>query len=352
MNYESLSTVVVLVILVLVVAVWLPNKTDASMRHVEEHREDRLSPSLRLIDVGSGTRFSDARTPRTKGIAMQPEHTVGELTDQRIARVRAMRKAAVARRQIVVAVLAVITIVVLGLAIGLRFSPFFALIPAALLGVVLALGVRAAGQARRWEQRVAKVKAERRAEESRRAQAASKANVKPQFTALSVDDAPEVKTGAAQDESPTEPMEQREIRRVLHDAAVAKSRREQPDATTQLAQVTAAPALEAGDVAAAQDLISFSLGAEPVAAEPEPQAEVEAVAEPVSLEIKSTRQVAKAEPVDEDTRARLTREAHESVMADAVAFHEAESRAEVEPPAATSDSLSVGLEAIFARRVS
>lgn len=390
MYVESLSTIVVLVILVLVVAVWLPNRTAKSMRHVEEHREDRFSPSLHLIDADSGTRFSDAHTPRTKGVAMQPmDQAVQGATPQHIARVRELRRAAVRRRQIIVAVLAVVTIVVLGLAFGLKFSPLFALIPAALLAGVLALGARAAAQARQWERKVAD-QAARTGKDSKTSKAAKAASAdtaaavnaaRQEFVPMSVDGAPAA-TSIADD--PTEAMEKREIRRVLRDAALEQQRRreerasaaaasaaqaasaveaampaesvsrpesesvesavsvELSDATNELTEISPAPALEAFDMAASQDLISFSLGAPR-------DGETPKTAEPESLEIKSTRQVAKAEPVDEAKRAQLAEEAV-SAFADAAAFHDAEEQAEVEPPAATSDSLGAGLDAILTRR--
>ena len=70
MGYESLSTVIVLVIVVLMLAVWLPRRTVNGMKHVMEHREDRYSSSLHLVDADSGTKFSDVRTPQAKGAIM------------------------------------------------------------------------------------------------------------------------------------------------------------------------------------------------------------------------------------------------------------------------------------------
>lgn len=43
MGYEQLSTVIVLIIVLIGVVVWLPIRTSNSMRHVEEHRDDRYS---------------------------------------------------------------------------------------------------------------------------------------------------------------------------------------------------------------------------------------------------------------------------------------------------------------------
>ena len=141
MGYESLSTVVVLVIVVIIMAGWLPTRTVKGMRKVAEHREDRYSSSLHLVDKDSGTRFSDERTPPAKGIIMQSDHTRGaKYSSEHIARVRQLRRAAIRRRRIIVITLLAITVLVLGISFPLKFSPLFALIPAALLAVVLALG--------------------------------------------------------------------------------------------------------------------------------------------------------------------------------------------------------------------
>lgn len=45
MGYESLSTVVVLVIVAIIIVVWLPVRTANGMKRVDEHRQDRYSPS-------------------------------------------------------------------------------------------------------------------------------------------------------------------------------------------------------------------------------------------------------------------------------------------------------------------
>ena len=41
MGYESLSTVVVLVIVAIIIVVWLPVRTAHGMTRVDEHRQDR-----------------------------------------------------------------------------------------------------------------------------------------------------------------------------------------------------------------------------------------------------------------------------------------------------------------------
>lgn len=491
MGYEQLSTVIVLVIVLIGIVAWLPVRTAKSMRHVEEHREDRFSSSLHLVDEHSGTRFSDEGT-YAKGVLMQPnERRTNKLTPERIAEVRRLRRRAVRRRQILVVSLLLVAIVVAAIAFPLHFNPWFALIPVALDIVVLVLGARAAGQAREWERKVAKARArERRSRMAKtRAQArtvdaqtaAVKAEVegmarsaKAMASALAEEPA-DAAPSAKGEEVPTAEMERREIRRVLRQAEIEQrqalaahgkldapdvqvvdvaaaqaaaqpgvsagvsatmqsqsasspgseavqvvSRAEGPqtaapsaaakpaddararsaavipaDATTELAEVRPAKALDAFDMAiASQDLISFSLGEPRNVHQDQPDA-------PESREIKSTKQVAKADPVDADEERRLAGEARMetkpaetqaepsaasagaepsadvattadtatadtsgndgSVIAampqnagvsDVAAFHESEEQARVAVPAATSDSLGNNLQAILDRRSS
>ena len=392
MGYESLSTVIVLVIVVLMLAVWLPRRTVNGMKHVMEHREDRYSSSLHLVDADSGTKFSDVRTPQAKGAIMQPSQPHKAMSAaEHIAQVRRMRREAARRRAIIAGVLAAATVVVIVLAVVLRFSPLFALIPGGLLLVVVGLGVNAARHARAWERKVA----ERRA---RRLQAKP---VQPAAQTREQD------ASAA----PTEAMEQREIRRALRESEEEKARiqarrearradvvdvesvvveertdddrivtqrddaphAEVPhaeneqvvpaDATTELDEVRPVQALDAFEVATSQDLISFTLGEPRNGFDVRPEA-------PESLEIRSTRQVAKAVPVEEEPADAQSEPAAQEAPAaqdepvvqgaqdaqddvadsEGVSFHDAEVAAQVEAPVATSESLGTGLEAILARR--
>ena len=157
MGYESLSTVVVLAIVVILMVGWLPRRTVKGMKRVIEHREDRFSPSLHLVDADSGTRFSDVSTPQAKGAIMQSsEAQGGRMSEEHIAQVRTLRRAAIRRRRIIVVALAVTTIAVIVAAVALHFSAWFALIPAVMLVAVMTLGVRAAKPAREWEQKGAR----------------------------------------------------------------------------------------------------------------------------------------------------------------------------------------------------
>ena len=103
------------------------------------------------------------------------------------------------------------------------------------------------------------------------------------------------------------------------------------------------------DAAGAPDLISFSLGTPRDGYDAAPAA-------PESLEIRSTRQVAKAvpqTPADEDGEDVTDAVEPDRTVTDAQvepSFHEAEVVSEVDAPAASGDSLGTGLDAILARR--
>ncbi|MBT1177422.1 hypothetical protein [Bifidobacterium callimiconis] len=104
---------------------------------------------------------------------MQSGAQATKLDDKRIEHVRALRRAAIRRRQILVGSLLAVAIVVFVLALLLHFSPLFALIPVVLDVIVLALGVRASKQAREWEHKVAAAK-RRAAKKSKASGAAAK----------------------------------------------------------------------------------------------------------------------------------------------------------------------------------
>ena len=387
MGYESLSTVVVLAIVIILMVFWLPKRTVKGMKRVIEHREDRFSPSLHLVDADSGTRFSDETAAKAKGAIMQSNEThEGKLTDERIAHVRALRRAAIRRRRIIVVSMLVITIVVLMCAFVLHFSPLFALIPASLLAGVLALGVRAAKQAAAWERKVAKYRSKMR----KRAMA-ERARLREQELA-------EIRR-IAESQVPTDVMPEGEIRQAIdrgkadRDVVVSKRKEEteaksaaEPnvvdaqvvpdkknglsihDERDEIAKTEGVDACDADSSAvagASQDLISFSLGS------PRNGNDI-APAAPESMEIKSTRQVAKAVPptastvsdnveplivptdaissMDSDEAAARVEAGVHLQDVDTVGFHDSEVSADVEAPSVTSDSLGVGLASIMARR--
>lgn len=390
MGYESLSTVVVLVIVIIAIVVWLPARTANGMKRAAEHRQDRYSPSLRIVEAEDGRRFGDIEPYQAKGAAMPASTQSARLTTEHIAHIRELRRESIRRRQILVASLLAVAIVVFALAFIVHYSPLFALIPLALTAAVLAMGANAARQARQWERRVSRY--EQKKTSATPAQQGQIDSPAKNHAAESA--APAVQTSRA-DGAATEVMEQRQIRRVLHDAEVeqakakalreaqAKADREAAapqaadhseaetpsltvrderdahdsvadDATSELASVQPARALDVFDMATSQDLISFSLGAD--------HAEDNA---PESLEIKSTRQVSKATPAEPEMVNKLIDEAKAVKASDDASaakaqadhsaaqpesFHEHEERAEVQAPVATSESLSVGLDSILARR--
>lgn len=408
MKYESLSTIVVLVIIGIIMAVWLPKRTVNGMKQVVKHRSDRYSSSLHLVSEESSTRFSDVRTPQAKGAIMPATQTDHEKNRAYIAQVRGLRRAAARRRRWLAGGLLAAAVVALVLAIALHFSPFYALIPAALCAVVCSLGVRASKQARAWEAKMAAKERDRKRKTAAVAKRAAKQRAQ-QAAAQVAAAAPH------EEDARTDVLEQREIRRALHQgrieqqealarrqaeqAALAAQSKVQPaqpaaaksaeqpavvsenhrmhaqlvvrdhdtayplDETNELSRVSPASAVDAFDMAVNQDLISFSLGS------PRNGVEIEQD-DALSLEIKSTRQVAKAtpraaepnaesvpaasdaaEPAEESgqTDAKAA-QPNRAAVNDSVAFHETEASAAVEAPDETSDSLGSSLETILARR--
>lgn len=476
MGYESLSTVVVLVIVAIIIVVWLPVRTANGMKRVDEHRQDRYSPSLHIVDAENGRRFGDIKPHKAKGAAMPASTPSARLTPEHIAHVRKLRRAAIRRRQILAVCLLAITVLVFAVSFPLHFSPLLALIPFVLLLLLLVLGANASRQARQWERKVVRYErthsgtgwSKKPSAESKDSKRVNKAEPVAAVTA----------PAEQIEDAVTEVMEQRQIRCALRDAEIeqakakalrqsaaayqaagehakqpdksdtAQSAADKPaaepsamvdesagrksaaetsessaapdasartdkstksdksvaprvepsltvrderderddaaaDATSELASVRPARALDVFDMATSQDLISFTLGGEHNADNA-----------PESLEIKSTRQVSKAEPVEPAVaeklidEARAVKAADDAKAADAgkavgagnavdaeseqrddadtnvatdagdeaanaaqrAAFHESEEHADVEAPAATTDSLGAGLDSILARR--
>lgn len=476
MGYESLSTVVVLVIVAIIIVVWLPVRTANGMKRVDEHRQDRYSPSLHIVDAENGRRFGDIKPHKAKGAAMPASTPSARLAPEHIVHVRELRRAAIRRRQILAVCLLAITVLVFAVSFPLHFSPLLALIPFVLLLLLLVLGANASRQARQWERKVVRYErthsgtgwSKKPSAESKDSKRVNKAEPVAAVTA----------PAEQIEDAVTEVMEQRQIRCALRDAEIeqakakalrqsaaayqaageyakqpdksdtAQSAADKPaaepsamvdesadrksaaetsessaapdasartdkstksdksvaprvepsltvrderderddavaDATSELASVRPARALDVFDMATSQDLISFTLGGEHNADNA-----------PESLEIKSTRQVSKAEPVEPAVaeklidEARAVKAADDAKAADAgkavgagnavdaeseqrddadtnvatdagdeaanaaqrAAFHESEERADVEAPAATTDSLGAGLDSILARR--
>ena len=476
MGYESLSTVVVLVIVAIIIVVWLPVRTANGMKRVDEHRQDRYSPSLHIVDAENGRRFGDIKPHKAKGAAMPASTPSARLTPEHIAHVRELRRAAIRRRQILAVCLLAITVLVFAVSFPLHFSPLLALIPFVLLLLLLVLGANASRQARQWERKVVRYE---RAHSGTGWSKKPSAESKDSKRVNKAEPVAAVTAPAEQiEDAVTEVMEQRQIRCALRDAEIEQAKakalrqsaaayqaaaehakqseksdtaqsaadtpaaepsamvdesadrksaaetsessaapdasartdkstksdksvapRVEPsltvrderderddaaaDATSELVSVRPARALDVFDMATSQDLISFTLGGEHNADNA-----------PESLEIKSTRQVSKAEPVEPavaeklidearavkaaddakaadagkavgagnavDTESEQRDDADTNVATDAgdeaanaaqrAAFHESEERADVEAPAATTDSLGAGLDSILARR--
>ena len=459
MVYESLSSIVMVVIAAILVLAWLPGRTVRGMKRASEHRQDKLSTSLHMVGEQDGMRFGDAGPQTAKGVVMQQKQqdkaSLGEA--QRIRRVRQMRREAIRRRRILVVSLLVVTALVAGFSFPMEYSFWFMLIPLALTVMVLIAGAHASAQARAWEANLARRKALQRRQ---RAASLTKGGGRPSGRAA-VAPADGGESVGSPSEIATDVLDQQEINRTIakarEDKRAALSARKrktenvaantgtgekgatkggktpsadakiadrserrgcvrsaaernstssaekagQPagagkmgkavrkagkgtvshrgqqvnlesfttaahaqvsgdagqDATHELERIKPSPALDAFEMAASQDLISFSLGSPRNGSMPESEG-------PQSLEIKSTRQVSKAEPVKAETRGKKagkrksadragktgTGSSEKSRMDMPKDFHQREMEADVEVPKQSSDSLSIGVEAILARR--
>ena len=459
MVYESLSSIVVLVIAVILVLGWLPFRTVKGMKRASEHRQDRLSTSLHMVGREDGMRFCDRQSRTVKGLVMQQGQQDGNRRSQaqRIKQIRQLRRAAIRRRRILVLALLIVTVLVAGFSFLMGYSAWLTLIPLALLIVVLAAGAHASAQARAWERNLAQ-----RRDRQRRQRAAS-------LTANKASGVTGQAKGEARTETATDVLDQGEIRRTLvqakadqqaalkarqHNSAkpeksavsskakdstgsvkltekaaertpakqavaqqtaskpeTAKSARAslaaskhsadkptasksaarsippqsaavqsvvpsgksksvsvsagserpastaptskstmsssasaQEDATNELERINPSPALDAFGMAANQDLISFSLGS-PRGEGSDKGGRNNEDEGPHSLEIKSTKQVSVARPPKKQ-------QSNQTTKADGRPddFHKQEMQAQVDAPDRSDDSLSIGVEAILARR--
>ncbi|MFU0591908.1 hypothetical protein ACMZ8P_04405 [Gardnerella leopoldii] len=358
------------------------------MKSMLEHREDRFSPTLHLVDEWSTTRICDGTSMLAKGACMQPTQQKRTLTPEYIARIRAARRAAIRRRCVLVVALAVLTFVVFLAGCSGIFSPVFALIPGAMLAVVLYFGARASKHARAWEARIATMRAasKRKAEDElcERRNSAVIRQLKDYSSASDSDfngginssdaiaqnDSAEysvsqtvvpVRNGASRDNTETSVMEQSEIRVALHRAeqernAALRERSYKEESESKESNIVEAENKDAYDSSNAsvvseqnyqsnQDLISFSLDSQTKSDSSNANL---ASRTPESLEIKSTKQVVKAVPVaNADSAAAATN----FVAANSSQFHEKEKVSEVDAPESSEDSLGVAnLHDVLARR--
>lgn len=397
MGYESVSALIVLIILVALWFGWLPNHTINGMKTMLEHREDRFSPTLHLVGEWSIARICDGTGMLAKEACMQPTQQKRKLTPERIARVRAARRAAIRRRCVLVASLAVLTFLVFLAGCSGLFSPAFALIPGAMVAVVLYFGSRASKHARQWEARVAKMVAnsKRNVEDSlyenhnsdvvsrlgnRSGVGAIDGGAAVDYAAVAdaVADADSVENfesdasgaasralvercGDSRDDTATSVMEQHEIRVALRRAAEERDavlRERNASKSSERSEFVNSSSEDVSDNAEAvsgannnQDLISFSLGSDSQnesnnsSLNPAPE----------SLEIKSTKQVAKAIPVDKSAEAAKSSKSSKFIESSANAnsskFHAEEQASDVEAPESSEDSLGVAnLHEVLARR--
>ncbi|EFH71372.1 hypothetical protein ACLD5U_01250 [Gardnerella swidsinskii] len=358
------------------------------MKSMLEHREDRFSPTLHLVGEWSTARICDGTSMLAKGACMQPTQQKRTLTPEYIARIRAARRAAIRRRCVLVVALAALTFVVFLAGCSGIFSPVFALIPGAILAVVLYFGARASKHARAWEARIAtmraasKCKAEDELCERHNSavirqlkdySSASDSDFNGEINssdAISQNDSAEysvsqtvvpVRNDASRDNTETSVMEQSEIRVALHRAeqernAALRERLYKEESESKESNIVEAEKKDAYDSSNAfvaseqnyqsnQDLISFSLDSQTKSDSGNANL---ASRTPESLEIKSTKQVVKAVPVANVDNAD---DAANFAATNSSQFHEKEKVSEVDAPESSEDSLGVAnLHDVLARR--
>ena len=370
MGYESVSALIVLIILVALWFGWLPKRTVNDMKTMLEQREDRFSPTLHLVGEWSAARICDGTGMLAKGACMQPTQRKRTLTPERIARIRAARRAAIRRRCVLVGALAVLTVLVFIVGCSGAFSPAFVLIPGAMLAAVLYFGSRAAKHAREWEARVAKMRAESLesvdlANDSLHNKSLNSESLKLEPSkkqSLKSEPSESAEQHSSRDDTATSVMEKGEIKVALMRAqeernAALLARSEATENAENVAESAAENAAE--DIAAIennQDLISFSLGSDTKSDLSNSSVVAKA---PESLEIKSTKQVAKAIPVVKPAKSKAaksvktskSKNAKNSLKSTSLQFHVEEQASQVEAPESSADSLGVAnLREVLARR--
>lgn len=363
MGYESVSALIVLIILVALWFGWLPKRTVNGMKTMLEHREDRFSPTLHLVGEWSAARICDGTGMLAKGACMQPTQRKRTLTPERIARIRAARRAAIRRRCVLVGALAVLTVLVFIVGCSGAFSPAFVLIPGAMLAAVLYFGSRAAKHAREWEARVAKMRSgslesvdlvndslrnKSLNSESLKLESSKKQSFKEQ--SLKSEPSESTEQHSSRDDTATSVMEKGEIK-----VALMRAQEERNAALLARSEATE-NAENAAAIENNQDLISFSLGSD---TKSDLSNSSSAAKAPESLEIKSTKQVAKAIPVVKPAKSKAaksaktskSKNAKNSLKSTSLQFHAEEQKSQVEAPESSADSLGVAnLREVLARR--
>lgn len=240
---ESVAGFVLWAALAVVLLGWVPTKVTRSMIKADEHRQDRFSTSMHILslndvtrpgDVGrredgmNGTYGARAQAQTERETRMQ-SHSTSRLTDERIKEIRSLRRAGIRRRRILVVSLMLVNAVVLGLSFAFRYSAAWTLIPFVLLVVVLALGARAGAQAKAWEAKVSRMKAEERARKKARDSS--------------------ITVGRA-DVTPTKTMSKEELKRMLRQRAAEREMRVEREEAERQARQTAAQVAAAAAAAA------------------------------------------------------------------------------------------------------
>lgn len=360
MGYESVSALIVLIIIIALMFGWLPKRTVNSMKSMLEHSEDRYSPSLHIVDERSASLFHECSGAMAKGVGMQPSEKRSNknkntknksnkskvlrdsFTPQHVARIRALRRAAVRRRRILVFSLVFLTLVVLVAGLSGLYSAWFALIPFAMVSTVLYFGSIAAKHARDWEAQVAAYNKSAGVPQNYGQKSYGESGesiVEPVFDAIvnSVvtheEEYQNYSSGSVtqyssntQDNTETSVMQQREI-------SMALERVNSQNANDYIAAGNQSSSLpdvsDSSDSSKShQDLISFSFGSDSTESSSNDKNNG-----PLSLEIKSTKQVAKAISAKEPLS---TKESSDN---------------NVEPPVSTEDSLGkADLRDVLARR--
>lgn len=357
MGYESVSALTVLIIIVALMFGWLPKRTENSMKSMLEHSEDRYSPSLHIVDYSSDSLFHACSGTMAKGVGMQPskmqantkpnngkssrnsvnanKHKCakqfnGVFTPEHVARIRALRRAAIRRRRALVLSLAILTLVVFVAGLSGLYSAWFAIIPLAAVCTVLYFGSMAAKQARKWEAKVALY--------NKRSEAFNDSVVEPIFDAAVnsvVDRSENAQHAENPDNTETSVMQQRDISMALAGA----SRQEAAKGAVAGDFSAANDACSQSDVSNSnQDLISFSFGDDSRDCKTNAN-------DPQSLEIKSTKQVTKAIAADDSNESAAAFDSNNpNSSSDSIEIT-------VEPPVSTKDSLGkADLRDVLARR--
>lgn len=335
MTFESFSGILICVVLVAFVLWWFPTHASQSMKDATRHSGDRFSESMRIIDVDAHHDETDD-TPRSGGLvegisqvgdAVDGSHNTSEATviedspatrqseqlpatmpstsqgesvkskghasaetfdNDTVRAIRQARRKAFKRRRIVVGVLCAATVVTLVVMLALHYSPAWALIPVAMLAVVLGCGIHASSKARAWERRLALYREQRRSVDSGQGASAKSHEFTHSGTSGEADGA----TRPSQPSQPSQPSyEDRQA-----DASV-RSRHDEDMDNPHLADSTPTVKMDTRQISQAihseeppvdvlHTSLSFTLGA----------ADSEQTSAVRSAEIKSYRQVAKAVP--------------------------------------------------------